>query len=242
MVFSKPLFQPIKKRRSFEDVCDAIKRLLFDGTLKPGDKLPSENQLASQFNVARQTIREALRLLELSGFIAIKKGGTGGPIITNTILNSASSSLLDAIQMKTVTIDELIEARREIERLIMNRVIINADQSEIENIKKNILEARKTIEAGVQAFSENVSFHSLLAKASKNQIFSIVIDAIMAVVADFLSRGAPDIEASKQQIDEHEALLNALIEKNYDKAISLLDRHLINVRYLLKTAEHRTDK
>ena len=75
------LFQPIKNERTFEKVSTRIKRLIFDGVLKPGDRLPSEMELAHQFDVGRQTIREALRILELSGFITVQKGGSGGPLI-----------------------------------------------------------------------------------------------------------------------------------------------------------------
>ena len=92
---SKIIFTPIKSKRTFEEISFEIKRLIFKGILKPNDKLPSEIELARQFNVGRQTIREALRLLELSGFISIQKGSTGGPIIEDTIFNTISNSFLD---------------------------------------------------------------------------------------------------------------------------------------------------
>ncbi|MBW1769425.1 MAG: winged helix-turn-helix transcriptional regulator [Deltaproteobacteria bacterium] len=56
------LFKPIKNERTFEKVSRRIKRLIFDGVLKPGDRLPSETELAHQFDVSRQTIREGLRI------------------------------------------------------------------------------------------------------------------------------------------------------------------------------------
>ena len=93
------LFRPIKLRRAFDEISGEIKRLIFKGILKPGDRLPSESELASHFGVGRQTIREALRLLELSGFISMQKGGAGGPLVVDTILNTISNSFLDAFQM-----------------------------------------------------------------------------------------------------------------------------------------------
>ena len=85
MNVKKELFSPIKSKRTFEEVSGKIKTLIFDGVLKPGDRLPSEIELARQFMVSRQTIREALRILELSGFIKVQKGGSGGPLIKDTI-------------------------------------------------------------------------------------------------------------------------------------------------------------
>jgi len=63
----KAIFTPIKSKRAFEEVSSRIKELIFEGVLKPGDKVSSEGELAKQFNVGRQTVREALRILELSG-------------------------------------------------------------------------------------------------------------------------------------------------------------------------------
>jgi DNA-binding FadR family transcriptional regulator len=62
------LFVPIKDLRTVNEISTKIKDLIFSGVLKPGDRLPSEVKLAQQLNVGRQTIREALRLLEISGF------------------------------------------------------------------------------------------------------------------------------------------------------------------------------
>src|SRR5665647_401366 len=63
------LISPLKSKRTFEDVCDKLKELVFNGTLIPGQQLPSEHALAQLFQVGRQSIREALRVLEYSGFI-----------------------------------------------------------------------------------------------------------------------------------------------------------------------------
>jgi DNA-binding FadR family transcriptional regulator len=223
------LFKPIRTKRTFEYVSTKIKSLIFKGILKPGDKLPSETELARQFNVGRQTIREALRILELSGFLTIQRGATGGPIISDTISDTISNSFLDAIQMKAVTIDDLTVARLEIEKVVLSQAIKNADSSDIECLRENILKAKEKIEGNMQAFSENVQFHRLLAKASKNFVFVLVQGAIMAIVADFLSRLEPDLEKSKQVVNSHEDILNAIVERKGDKAITLLENHLLEV-------------
>ena len=54
-----PLFKPIESKRAFEEVAEQVKGLIYSGTLKPGDKLPCERELAAQFNVARMVVREA---------------------------------------------------------------------------------------------------------------------------------------------------------------------------------------
>jgi DNA-binding FadR family transcriptional regulator len=231
------LFKPIRIERTFEQVSTKIKSLIFKGILKPGDKLPSETELARQFDVGRQTIREALRILELSGFLTIQRGATGGPIISDTISDAINNSFLDAIQMKTVTIDELTVARLEIEKVVLSHAINNADSSDIEHLRENVLKAKEKVEGNVQAFSENVEFHRLLAQTSKNHVFVLVEGAIMAVVADFLSRLEPDLEKSKQVVDSHEDILSAIIKQESEEALSLLEKHLLDIEGWLQTSQ-----
>ncbi|MFH1123905.1 MAG: GntR family transcriptional regulator, partial [Pseudomonadota bacterium] len=133
----KALFTPFKNERTFEKVSSRIKGLIFDGVLRSGDRLPSENELAHQFSVGRQTVREALRILELSGFITTQKGGSGGPLIKNTILNTISDLYLDAFRMEKISIQELTLVRCEIEKVVLSHAIDKADESDIEALKQN---------------------------------------------------------------------------------------------------------
>jgi len=226
---NKISFSPIKSPRTFEEISSEIKRLIFKGILRPGDKLPSEIELARQFNVGRQTVREALRILELSGFIAIQRGSAGGPIIEDTIFNAISNSFLDAFLMKRITPEELTVARLETEKAMLHYVINNADESDIKSLQDNILQAKKHAKANIQPFRDNIEFHRLLAKASKNQIFVIIVECILAIVADLFSRLEPEFEVSRRVIAKHEDLLAAIINKDREKAIALLEDHILKV-------------
>ncbi|MEJ2098254.1 MAG: GntR family transcriptional regulator [Deltaproteobacteria bacterium] len=131
-------FSPIKNRRTFEQVSNEIKKFIFNGIFKPGDKLPPEKELAQQFRVGRQSVREALRILELSGFIVIQKGGGGGAVIKDSISSTISGLFLDAFQLEKITIEELTAARVEIEKIVLKHAIQQADAFDIERLRKNI--------------------------------------------------------------------------------------------------------
>jgi len=236
------LFNPIKSRRTFEEVSTEIKKLIFNGVLKPGDRLPSETELARQFGVGRQTVREALRLLELSGFIAIQRGVMGGPLIVDTILNTLSNSLFDAIQIRKITIDQLTIARLEIEKVVLNHIFKNGEDSDFVILQDNIFSAKKKIKEGIQAFDENLQFHKLLARASRNPVFEIMLEPIMAVVADFLSRFKPNLEHSNKVIGAHEAILEAIRGKRIEEATQLLETHLLEIRNRLQIFDQEQNK
>ena len=226
---SNDLFTPLKSTRAFEEISFEIKKLVFKGVLKPGDKLPSETELARQFNVGRHTIREALRILELSGFITIQKGSSGGPVIQDTILNTISNSFIDSFFMKKITTDELAVARLEAEKMMLGYVIRNADEEDIKSLQNNIIQAKRHMEANIQPFRDNIEFHMLLAKASKNQVFVIIVESIMAIIADFFSRVVPSFEVSKKVTIKHEEILDAIIRKDHDRATALLEEDILEV-------------
>ena len=69
-------FSAITPHRAFEDIADQIRGLVASGRLRPGDRLPPERELAALFNVSRNTLREALRALELAGMIEARKGAS----------------------------------------------------------------------------------------------------------------------------------------------------------------------
>jgi GntR family transcriptional regulator, transcriptional repressor for pyruvate dehydrogenase complex len=228
------VFKSIRVKRNFEEVSDEIKELIFKGALKQGDRLPSENKLSSQFGVGRQTIREALRVLELSGFITIKRGGRGGPVISETITDKMYNLFLDAIKMKVITIDEVTLARLEIEKMILNHVFSAGTEEDFKALQDNIATANKKIEGNNFAFGENTEFHNLLARASHNQMFIIIMETIMAVVSDFLSRLKPSLRESRAIVKDHEEILDAILNKRMAESTILIEKHLLKIQTKLQ--------
>jgi GntR family transcriptional repressor for pyruvate dehydrogenase complex len=243
----KAVFAPIKSSRMFEEVSNRIKKFIFDGVFKPGDKLPPETELAQQFNVGRQSIREALRILELSGFITIQKGGGGGAVIKDTISSTISELFYDAFLLEKITIEELTVARVEIEKTVLKYVIQNADESDIKRLQENIRKSHEKIANNEVVIDENIQFHKLLARASKNHLFVIVVEAITTAVRHFMSQLGPDSEfsehkkwynesiiRSKNTVEFHQHILDAIVANDLDQAIELLEAHLHEVKNRLQ--------
>ncbi len=230
MSVDKAIFKPIKSQRTFEEVSLKIKELIFEGVLKSGDKLPSEADLAEQFNVGRQTVREALRILELSGFIIVKKGFGGGTIVKNNISGKITNLLSDAFRMEKVSVDEFTAARLTIEKAILNNAIDKADDQDIKDLRENIDRTKDLIAKKEIATDLNFEFHSLLAKASKNKVFIILERAINAIHYGIRSRRVADPKTSRIAVQAHEKILDALIEKRRETGIQLLEKHILEVR------------
>ena len=238
----KKLFSPLQKKRSFEEISNSIKTLILDGALQIGDRLPSEKELAQQFQVGRQTIREALRLLELSGFVTIQRGPGGGPVIKDTILRRIGDLFTGAFRMHKITIDELTRARLEIERVILKFVFENADKQDLKALRENVATSEKRIADGRMGTEYNADFHTLLAKATQNEVFVIVMESIMAVHLDLLSRTGADLETSREVVRGHGRLLDAIEAGDREGAYSLLKDHVVEVKERLNTISENRDR
>jgi GntR family transcriptional repressor for pyruvate dehydrogenase complex len=223
------LFTPIESKRTFEEISSKVKALVFEGTLKPGDRLPSEQELAKQFGVGRQSVREALRLLELSGFVSIQKGYGGGPIVQDTISTRIRNLYLDAFRLEKISVAEFTSARMAIEKAILNEVIDKADKSDIKRIRVNLAKAQELIADKKLATDENFDFHALLARASKNKVFMILEKSINAIHKNLRSRSVVDFGTTHNAVKAHQKILDAIMKKDRVKALKLLERHILDV-------------
>lgn len=229
-------FSPIQIKRTFEEVSNKIKQLIFEGELKPGQKLPSETQLAEMFQVGRQSVREALRLLELSGFISIQRGVNGGPIIQNTMLSKMANMYLDAFKFNRISISDITTARMEIEKSVLQLVFEKADKSDLEALKENIEKTKKKLAKSIAAYEENLDFHRILAKASKNHVLMIIVESLLSVLSNFRIQLDPTkLDRSKRVQRLHEQIFGAIQANNKELAIELLDENLREIeRFVYK--------
>ena len=224
-------FDPIEKnKRAFEVVASNIKDSILKGLWKPGERLPAETELANQFGVSRHTIREALRTLELSGFLIIRTGVAGGPIVKDTIMSTISNLYLDAFQMERITVEEFTAARQVIEKVILDDAFHHADEDDIENLRRNVAKAKSLVARKEPATDVNFEFHSLLAKASKNKVFLILEKTINTIHHNLRSRTPVDFKTTRAAVEAHEMLLDAIVSNERDKAMKLMEKHIAAVR------------
>ena len=118
------MLKPLKKTRLYEEIIKQLTDLINNGSLKPGDKLPTERDLAVQLNVSRTAIREALRSLEMMGFIESKVGE--GTFVKEITLNNVIDPFSSILSKDKKLVAELIEVRilleSEIARLAAARI------------------------------------------------------------------------------------------------------------------------
>jgi GntR family transcriptional repressor for pyruvate dehydrogenase complex len=225
----KPVFKPLPSKRAFEEISDQIKNLIHSGVFKPGDKLPPERDLARQFNVGRMAVREALRVLEDSGFIQIKQGSNGGSFIKEPEPSTVSKSLTTFAQLSNITLEQLTEAKLAVELAIIESVIQKITDKELEKLHRIIEDSKQAVASGTIPLSYNVDFHLALARTTGNPLLESFLSAMMNLLIGFMGKGKPESENMLVHIRSHEALYKAIAKRDLNKARRLIVKHVLDV-------------
>src|SRR6188472_328553 len=106
------LFNRVVPGRASEMIVDQIRLLIRDGSLKPGDRLPSERELGERFGVSRVTVREALRGLEANGLVTIRVGARGGAFVTAPTSALVGEGISDLLTFSVIEPGDVTEARQ----------------------------------------------------------------------------------------------------------------------------------
>jgi len=224
------MFQPLRsEKKIFQRISDQIRELIFSGVLKPGDKLPSEKEIAGQFRTGRMVVREALRILEQSGLVYIKQGSLGGAFVRSPDTTVITRSISDLVKIGDVTIRELTETRLGIEKVILEFAISRITQDDLDLLKKNIEDSEKTILDGKRATKEHLDFHILIAQSTKNRLFEMIIESIMNVVFSYMQKVKPTKEDSIKVLNSHKEIYKAIQERNLARAKKELEKHFLDV-------------
>src|SRR5450755_3305416 len=133
-----PTFAPIHTRRAFEEICERIRAQIGAGTLRPGDKLPAERELALQLGVGRNALREALRSLEIAGIVRLQKGVKGGAFIQAGDAGRMDDVVRDMLSLGSISVAELTESRVHIQDLVVRLACARATRADLDALAANI--------------------------------------------------------------------------------------------------------
>ena len=235
-------FKPLEKKRTFIAIVDQIKELVYSGKYKPNDKLPPERELAIQFNAGRLAVREALRVLEDSGFITIKQGSRGGAFIRPINPKVLERSLTDFIMLGNVDIQELTESRLTLEQSVGEFAIKRITDEEMESLHQNIMNTMKQGKEGGETSSSNINFHMLLAKAAKNRIFETLLASIMDIYIVFLDKWNVDTEFKANHVNEHVKIYEALKSRDLIQLRNAISDHILSISEHFSKAQKKKKK
>lgn len=214
-------FKRAKPAKAAQVVAQQIKDAVLSGRIAIGDKLPAERNLIEQFGYSRSVVREALRLLEDDGLIELQAGRNGGAVVKNPDTSQIVSKFDMLLRLQSTRIQEVAEAQRLIEPLVVQLAIKRATARDLAAVRRTI----ELIEANPDDVElvrmQSNKFHTLLGEATKNNVIAIIAALVRQIVVDLKYEG-----------DANEAMAIARIHRKILEAIEQGDAEVATRRSL----------
>jgi GntR family transcriptional repressor for pyruvate dehydrogenase complex len=234
-------FRPLEKKRYSDQVAEHIQGRILKEHLEIGTGLPSEQELSEEFQVSRSVIREALRILEISGLVSIKKGPTGGIFVSNGYHKPLKKTIDNLVTSGEVNLDHLFDVRLLIEPYIAEQAALNADPEAIKKLKDLIKDSSLHMDEPLYLKKNNLDFHLLLAKASGNPLLSILIESVFEILID-LSLDFIDLPQEQRFYGYHKKIYEVIAQKRPEEAKRLIEEDIKDIRKTLKRLKAQQKK
>lgn len=221
------MFREIKTTKVYEQVIVQIKDMINSGTLKKGDKLPSERELASGLGVSRASIREALRALEVIGLISCRQGE--GNFVRESFDDNLFEPLSVMFTLNQSKPSDIFDLRRVMEVETAALAAKSITKEELEELKK-LIDVMNDCEDEEKKVKLDKKFHYKIAKASKNFLIVTVLSTLSTLIDSLIKDARAQILKNKKNeeiIDlQHKSIVDALEKGDSEEAASMMRIHM----------------
>jgi GntR family transcriptional repressor for pyruvate dehydrogenase complex len=223
-------FEVIRRNKVYEEVARQIERLIVK-KLQPGDKLPSERELAEMLGVSRSSIRDAIRSLELVGLVEPRQGA--GTIVRETSAESLANPFGNALKRRRELVSELLDFRKMLEPPLAARAATHASAEEILEMEEILQRQEEKQVQGDAAVAEDAEFHYSVALASGNSVVLKVLDILMDLLRDTRARSLQLEGRPQKSLVGHRRILAAIKRHDAEAAKSAMRRHIEDVEEIV---------
>jgi DNA-binding FadR family transcriptional regulator len=192
--------------------------------LRPGTPLPAEHHMVEELGVARATVREALRFLELQGALRIKAGPGGGPVVSAPGADHLASVLSLHLQFADASFRSVVEARRSIYPVLAAEAARNASREDIATLHESISRMQVAARAPELFRDEARRFMNLIAAASRNRVLAILVEALHLMSGE--SGSWWDEKVCRSAVRSYEHTVEAIEAGRSDEARSIMEQSL----------------
>jgi DNA-binding FadR family transcriptional regulator len=176
-------------RSASEDVAEQIRSQIATGRLKPGDMLPSETALLDHFQVARPTMREALRMLESDGLVKIQRGAKGGAHIQEPEVGRLAQRVGLHLQLRGTDLHDIMQAEIVIQPGAVALAAVARTDHDLAELRAAIDRVAASANPGEFAYAA-AAFLDRLSHASHNQVLTLVSELTTELMRDEIGNSA----------------------------------------------------
>jgi len=217
--------KPLRVEHAYELVSREIEAEILTGSMRPGDQLPGEVEMASMFAVNRSTVREGIRRLECEGFV--RRVSPRKMVVSIPRMAELASRQTRALSMLEVSFSELWNVVMETEPLAAELAARHADDNDLAALDA-IHAALVAVEGEGHASAEiDTAFHSRIAEAGKNRVLQLAREPIGFLIFSGIDALIPEVpQAMSRQVVAHSHVIEAIRNRDPEGARDWMRRHI----------------
>lgn len=200
----------IKTRSLVDQIIDSITNAIMDNSLKPGDRLPTENELAESFQVGKSSIREAIKVLQAVGIIEVRRGE--GTFVANPVSGNTLNPVLYQMMLDSEPIGKLLELRMIFEPAYTVLAMKNATLEDLARIKEAKEKFEELVRNGKQRGKDDIEFHRCILYATHNAYVIRIGEMILQLLLHSIDKGCRG--SAQKAIEDHDNIYNAMLAGN----------------------------
>ncbi|MBE9376289.1 FadR family transcriptional regulator [Saccharopolyspora sp. HNM0983] len=226
-------WRPLVRAHTYELVVERIEEQILDGTLRVGDRLPAERDLAGMLGISRSAVREALRALQAQGVLRMAVGT--GPDSGTTVAAMPSQALTRLLRLHVglanFPLRDVVEARVALERASARSAALAATDADLAELR-DLLDRMDDPDQDRDRFNElDTDFHVAIAEASGNRLVADMTIAIRESLRCPLQQAFRDLGDSWGPIaevlrEDHRGVLRALADRDPQQAEQRMEAHI----------------
>ena len=224
-------FTAVRKTRVFEGVAQQIQRLIVDGAIKPGERLPPERELAARLSVSRSSVRDAIRILELAGLVVPRQGE--GTVVADLAPENVAAPIAAILLRKRELIGELLDVRRMIEPTLAARAAERATPEEIARLEEILERQAAKAARGEPTVDEDGEFHYQIALAARNGVVRSVLDVLMQLLRETRARSLQAPGRPRRSLEGHRRIVEAIARHDPEGAERAVRLHLEEIEAIV---------
>lgn len=234
MEINNPFIAVADGTQAHEKIVVQIKDAIFDGKLKPGERLPSERELADIFHTSRVTVRSAILTLRNNGIVTVRKGTGGGTFVVQDLDEGEITDLLrDIIKWKNIGIRDVLEVRGILEPHIAYLAAVDPAPEQVRDIWASIEELEESFASKSTFQSRDENFHKALADAANNPLLSVFQASLVELLFKFISRIRWSEEDKRNITYHHRKIAEQVERKDPRGARRAMVEHIRDMRSVL---------
>ena len=207
-------------------VAQRIVRDVVRGGLRPGDLLPPERTMLEKYDTGRGTLREALRLLEFQGVIALKPGPRGGPVLLDPDASHLANTVVLLMQLKEAPFRTIVEVRSALEPMISSLAAERISDESLAELGGTIEQMRKNLGDQHLFLDANKRFHDIIAWSSGNALFGYIVDSLLGIMDGTIIGIDYPSPRRAAILKAHESIYEAISARDEKEAEARMRKHI----------------